>query len=237
MINVKKKGVWNARNLGVLKSNSDFILFCEDDIRINENWIRYHLKCLDYFKCDISTGVFQPNRIEVSPELKKFKIASQFSGANSMVRIKVFEKIGLFDLNFEGQRSGDGEFGLRAFIHDFYSISNPYSSCQDIKAPTGGLREMGSWDSFRPTNIFSPRPIPSVLYLSRKYYGKKLSLFMLLSTIPFSLTPYKRKNSSKAKVSSIIYFILGFPFVCTQVLLSWRESTRMLNKGSEIPML
>lgn len=81
-------------------------------------------------------------------------------------------------------RGGDGEFGLRAYLSGIKSISNPISFCEDVKAPVGGLRQMGSWDSFRPTNLLAPRPIPSVLYYTRKYFGNKAAFFNLLTGVP-----------------------------------------------------
>ena len=62
---------------------------------------------------------------------------------------------------------GDGEFGTRCYINGLFAVLNPLSPCTDVKASSGGLRQMGSWDSWRPLKFFSARPIPSVLYYSR----------------------------------------------------------------------
>ena len=54
----KEKAVWRARNKGVLKSKSNYLLFLDDDSIINPNWILEHLKYLHFFNADISAGVF-----------------------------------------------------------------------------------------------------------------------------------------------------------------------------------
>ena len=129
---------------------------------------------------------------------------------------------------------GDGEFGLRAYLAGFKSISNPYAYCLDVKAATGGLREMGSWDAMRPKKWFSPRPIPSVLYLYRKYWGNKMAIFALLQSVPLSLTPYHMKGTNKGYLQSLFILIVFFPFILLQVIISWSRANTKLKKGNLI---
>ena len=89
---------------------------------------------------------------------------------------------------------GDGEFGLRAHRAGILSISNPEAKRIHLKVAQGGLRQMGSWDALRPTNIFKPRPIPSVLYLANLHFEKSIALRYLLTSVPFSLSPYSWKR-------------------------------------------
>ena len=70
-------------------------------------------------------------------------------------------------------RMGDGEFGYRAYINGFKNISNPKAPRIHLKVSSGGLREMGSWDGFRPTKWFAPKPVPSVLYFFSKYFPRE----------------------------------------------------------------
>ena len=85
-----------------------------------------------------------------------FRIADQLDTGNVLIKKHVFKKCGLFDRQFEKQRMGDGEFGLRSYKKGFISISNPVSKRVHLKVKTGGLRQLGSWDAFRPTNILGP---------------------------------------------------------------------------------
>lgn len=237
VIHQPQKGLWQARNRAIRQGKGHFIAFTEDDVRIAPNWLSEHLKCIDFFHADISTGVFFPQGSAVPESRRFFRIADQFSTNNSMVRKTVFQKTGLFDLQFEGQRMGDGEFGIRAHIAGFRSISNPLAYCEDVKAPVGGLRQMGSWDAFRPRNFFAPRPIPSVLYLARKYFGNKAAVLAIIRDVPPAIFPYRFKRSRKHKLAAIPLSVLLFPLILIAVLRSWRKASQMLKEGARIPVL
>jgi glycosyltransferase involved in cell wall biosynthesis len=226
--------LWLARNTAIEKSAGSIIALSEDDVRIGPDWIENHLRCLDFFKADISAGVFYPEGSSIPKERSFFCIASQFATGNAMLYKDVFKKIGLFDRQFEKQRMGDGEFGLRAYLNGLKSISNPFASCIDVKAGTGGLRQMGSWDAFRPKKLFAPRPIPSVLYLFRKYYGKKRTFLAILKTVPQSIIPYRYKKNKKMLVVGLLISLFLFPFVVLQVFISWRLASKKLRDGALI---
>ncbi|MGB3342500.1 MAG: glycosyltransferase family A protein [Aequorivita sp.] len=236
-IHQKEPALWLARNTAVRQSLGSIIALSEDDVRIGSDWLENHLKCLDFFKADISAGVFYPEGSSIPEDRSFFAVASQFATGNAMLYKRVFKEIGLFDRQFEKQRMGDGEFGLRAYLNGFKSISNPFASCIDVKAGTGGLREMGSWDAFRPKNLFAPRPIPSVLYLFRKYYGRQRSLLAILKTVPQSIIPYKYKKNRKMLGLGVVISLFLFPFVVVQVGVSWRMATRKLKEGAMIGRL
>lgn len=236
-IQQEEAALWLARNTAIQKSSGKFIALSEDDVRINPDWIENHIKALDFFEADISAGVFYPLGSSIPKERSFFSISSQFATGNAMLYKDVFKESGLFDTQFEKQRMGDGEFGLRAYLRGFKSISNPYASCIDIKAGTGGLREMGSWDAFRPKNLLSPRPIPSVLYFYRKYFGFDRSILALLKSVPASIIPYRYKKNKKFLIVGVIFSIILFPFVLLQVIISWRLATKKLKEGERIAML
>src|SRR5690606_22329814 len=195
------------------------------------------LKCLDYFKAQVSAGVFYPEGQSIPKERSIFALASQFATGNAMLYKSVFEQVGLFDRQFEKQRMGDGEFGLRVYLEGIRSVSNPYASCIDVKAGTGGLREMGSWDAFRPSTFFAPRPIPSVLYYFRTYYGNQAARWALWRTIPISILPYQFKKNKPMLVLGVFLSMLLLPLVIFQVAKSWRLSSKKLKEGGLIERL
>ena len=129
---------------------------------------------------------------------------------------------------------GDAEFGVRSFLNNYKSINNPKAKRIHLKSNFGGLREMGSWDGMRPTNIFSPRPIPSILYLYRKYWGNKLAIFSLLKDIPLSLNSYKNKGKKKGYIISICILIIFFPIILIQIFRSWKIASSMILSGDKI---
>ncbi|WP_178988991.1 glycosyltransferase family 2 protein [Winogradskyella schleiferi] len=237
IINQKEKALWLARNTAIKASKGEWVALSEDDVRIKPDWIRMHLKCLDFYNAKISAGVFFPEGQQIPKSRSFFAIASQFATGNAMLQRTVFEKVGLFDRQFEKQRMGDGEFGMRLYLNGLKSISNPKAFCIDVKAGTGGLREMGSWDAFRPSNFFAPRPIPSVLYYFRKYYGNASARLALLRTVPISIFPYQFKKNKPLVLIGLFVTLLILPIVGFQVWKSWHLSSKKLKKGAIIEPL
>jgi len=237
IINQKEKALWLARNTAIKTSKGEWIALSEDDVRIAPDWIRMHLKCIDFFKAKVSAGVFYPEGQQIPKSRSFFAIASQFATGNAMLHKSVFKQIGLFDRQFEKQRMGDGEFGMRLYLEGLKSISNPLASCIDVKAGTGGLREMGSWDAFRPSKFFAPRPIPSVLYYFRQYFGNKAARLALLRTVPISIFPYQFKKNKPLLLIGCVVSLLILPIVGFQVWKSWNLSSKKLKEGALIEPL
>jgi|SRR5690554_1173858 len=231
----EERALWLARNNAVKSSRGEYVLLFDDDSRVEQDWISNHMKCLDFFESDISSGVsLSVIGAEIPESYSFFCYGSKLDTGNVLIKKQVFRKIGLFDRQFEKQRMGDGEFGLRSYLHGFKNISNPYARRVHLKVGSGGLREMGSWDAFRPKNILSPRPIPSVLYLLRKYFGRDRALLVLFKTIPPSVIPYKYKKNKKMLVVGVFISVFLFPFVLLQVGISWRLASVKLKEGAKI---
>lgn len=231
---LSQKGLWNARNKAIAEANGSYIALTEDDVRIPAEWLENHLKALDFFKMDISSGVFFPSGSEIPIYRKHFQVAEQFATGNVVLPRRIFVEMGSFDMQFEKQRMGDGEYGLRCVRKGYSIISNPISWCEDVKAPAGGLREMGSWDSFRPKSLLSPRPIPSVVYLFRKYYGTRRALFAIIMGVLPSLIPYKYKRNKALLPIGLLLTVVLMPLVIYQVSKSWNLGSKMLKVGAKI---
>jgi GT2 family glycosyltransferase len=132
---------------------------------------------------------------------------------------------------------GDGEYGLRAYLAGYKNISNPRAKRIHLKVSSGGLRQMGSWDGWRPKKWNAPRPVPSVLYLSRKYFGSKMALLMILPAVAPSLIPYKFKRNKLLKFTSLLLVPFLFPLLIYQVSKSWKLATEKLKQGGLIEFL
>ncbi|OAD91203.1 glycosyl transferase family 2 [Aequorivita soesokkakensis] len=235
LIHQTERALWLARNRAIETSKGEYLLLFDDDSRVEPNWISNHLKCLDFFKADISSGVsISKVGAEVPAHYSFFRISSQLDTGNVLLKKQIFREIGLFDRQFEKQRMGDGEFGLRSFLNNYKNISNPFAGRIHLKVGSGGLREMGSWDAFRPKKLFAPRPIPSVLYLYRKYFGKKRAFLAILRSVPQSIIPYRYKKNKKMLVLGLLISLFLFPFVVLQVFISWRLATKKLREGAMI---
>ena len=235
LIKQEEKALWLARNRCIKQAKGEYILLFDDDSRVEPNWIKNHLKCLEYFNVKISAGV--TNTLVGHGLGKKegyFHLSDVFDTGNSMVHIEVFKQVGLFDRQFEKMRMGDGEFGLRAILGGFLIVSNPRALRVHLKVETGGLRQMGSWDALRPKSLFAPRPVPSALYLTRKYFGDSTAIYYLIQNIPFSFIPYKFKKSKYLKVGFLVIVPLFTPLILVVVYKSWVKSNLMLVEGDKI---
>lgn len=225
-----EKALWLARNSAIEKSRGDIIALTEDDVRFESTWLENHLRCLEYFNTDISSGIFFPEGASMPVDRSFFKYAAQLATGNVVLYKYIFEECGLFDRNFEKQRMGDGEYGLRAYLSGFKSISNPKAYCEDVKAPVGGLRQMGSWDAFRPKSFWAPRPIPSVLYFFRSYFGNLAVFTSVVSNLPPSIIPYRFKRVRWLRPLSIPLVLLLTPFILVQFMRSWSRSSQMMKE-------
>jgi glycosyltransferase involved in cell wall biosynthesis len=232
LIQQEEKALWLARNSAIETSKGEYILLFDDDSRVESDWITNHLRCLDFFNVQISAGV---THTLVGGGLGKkdayFHLSDVFDTGNAMVQRSVFEKVGLFDRQFEKQRMGDSEFGLRSLLGGFNIISNPYSKRIHLKVETGGLRQMGSWDALRPKSLFAPRPVPSVLYLIRKYHGNQEAVYYLIKNIPQSYMPYRLKNNRFSRSVYIFLFPIFLPIAIVAVLKSWKLSCKKIEIG------
>jgi glycosyltransferase involved in cell wall biosynthesis len=235
LVRQTERALWLARNHAIEISKGEYMLLFDDDSRVAPNWISNHLKCLDFFNAEISSGVsLSAVGAEVPKNYAYFRISDQIDTGNVLLKKQVFRDIGLFDRQFEKQRMGDGEFGLRAYLNGYKNISNPYADRIHLKVGSGGLREMGSWDAFRPKKLFAPRPIPSVLYLYRKYFGRKRALLAIYRSVPQSIIPYRYKKNKKMLVLGMLISLFLFPFVVLQVFISWRLASKKLREGALI---
>jgi glycosyltransferase involved in cell wall biosynthesis len=238
VIQQPEKALWLARNIGIKQSKGDFLLFYDDDSRIEPDWIQQHIKTLDFFGADISSGVsISVVGAAVPFSYSFFKWSDQIDTGNFLIRKNVFNTTGLFDRQFERQRMGDGEFGLRCYLYGFKNISNPFAKRIHLKVSEGGLRQLGSWDGFRPKKILSPRPIPSVNYFIRKYFGTPNAICNLIINVPPSLMPYKFKRNKLALAFGSLVFLILMPILMVPVIKSWRRSSLMLEEKSKIEFI
>lgn len=230
--------LWTARNNAVRATKADYLLFFDDDSRVDSNWITEHLKCIDYFKAQISAGVsLSVVGAKIPENYKFFRWADQFDSGNALLVRDVFKKVGMFDLNFNKQSMGDGEFGIRSYINGIKCISNPHAKRIHLKVPAGGLREIGHWDGFRPKKLFAPKPIPSVVYMLKKYYPKSLSGKAIMLGVMLSNVGFKNKRKNSMLLLSLFLAILKSPLLLIQYYKSSKRANAMLKGGHKIETL
>lgn len=227
-----ERALWKARNEAIQSSNAEWILLYDDDSRVETDWIENHIKTIDYFKADISSGVsLSVVGDKIPKHYQYFRWSDQLDTGNVLLKKSIFKNIGYFDLLFEKERMGDGEFGLRSYLNGYKNISNPLAHRIHLKVNAGGLREMGSWDGWRPKKVLGPRPVPSVLYLSRKYFGDRLTILYLFKTLLPSYVPYRWKSNKLLILLSLILLPFFLILMLFQVFKSWELSNKKLRNS------
>ncbi len=96
---------------------------------------------------------------------------------------------------------------------------------------------MGSWDGFRPKKWFAPKPVPSVIYLYKKYLPNALYLNATFIGIMLSNVPYKYKRSNKMLMLSMLLTIIKSPVLYIQFYRSKKIAEGMLRSKQSVQVL
>lgn len=227
----ENKALWRARNECIRRSNGDYLLFFDDDSRVESNWIEEHLKVVSPRR--ISAGITD-TLVGGGKGIKSgiYHLSDSLDTGNVMIARSVFKVTDFFDEKFEKLRMGDGEYGLRSLLNGFEIISNPYAGRVHLKGESGGLRQMAAWDAIHSIGLFKPRPIPSSLYLAKKHFNKETAMIYGLSQLPKAMIPYRLKGASfSKKVLFLFLAVILFPVLIVTFMISMKKSSEMLNSA------
>jgi glycosyltransferase involved in cell wall biosynthesis len=236
----EERGQWVSRNAAVAASRGEWIAFIDDDSEIGPDFIEHHLEGLARYRADLSTGASLAVVGAPVPEnYAFFRVADQWDSGNGMCHRKLFEEFGLFDQQFDRQRRGDAEFGLRVQVGGGLVIHNPHAVRVHLKAAEGGLRTFGSWDGFRHRDRTSPLPLPSVVYYARRYHTRRQLREDLLIGLTQAIVPYelKRRASPRQWAKFVLGELVHVPSSVRRIRRSLAIADEMVAAGPKIPRL
>jgi glycosyltransferase involved in cell wall biosynthesis len=175
---LKQPGQCTSRNLGLMNSSGEYILFLDDDDEIEPDLIEAHLSCLAQHRADASSGVTrETDGTELPEDFKIFRTSDVFPTNNTMVRREVLRTSGLFDLAYDCGARADGDLGMRVHLAGSVMVLNPSIVVLHHHASSGGLR---SHKARKVTYFSSQRslvqrhlPSPTELYLGLRYFSPK----------------------------------------------------------------
>lgn len=181
-------GPCRARNLALEHCRGDILLFIDDDVRVEPDYVQTICNPILAGEslvvvgamCD-KDGVY-PNKIyprwkkgyknwllalTANPDYPGRCPTLSFTTACAAIHRSVYEKIGGFDPFFDPDGAGeDREYGLRIFHSGHSILFNGEAKVSHLGAPSGGRRSMVRED-------LSPLEKNSV-YIVAKYFGEKV---------------------------------------------------------------
>jgi GT2 family glycosyltransferase len=180
--NCNRSGLTFARNFGASQARAETLIFCDDDVILNENWARAHIASYNDQDLAAVAGQVLHSGEQPSDERGTFRYRheitgfKQLYGANFSIRKSAYNAVG----------GSDENLGVHAYTEDvilakkldergFRIKYNPAASLIHLQAPRGGCR-IG--DQTQPTKeweksysklywLFLSRPKTLAEYCSR----------------------------------------------------------------------
>lgn len=204
------KGSCRARNEAIDLCIGDYIVFGDDDIRIQPNFIENHIKLLQTYNAGACNGldIRADNQQQDLEDLQKklaaidskrwyVGVTQSFSNANSCVRREYVKQLVGNDINYDGGYGEDSDFGISLTKMGVSVLHNPFSANLHLKPPVGGYRFWGTqakimgkkrkaqpWELDTPVKRIRPVPSPTIMYQIHKQFT------------PQQLVEYKHKYFS-----------------------------------------
>jgi len=190
------KGSCRARNEAIDLCTGDYIVFGDDDIRVETDFIENHIRLLQTYGAGACNGLdIQADHQKQTLDDLKVKLdnypferwyvgASQsFSNANSCVKREFVTQVVGNDINYDGGYGEDSDFGITLTKIGVPVLYNPFSTNLHLKPPVGGYRFWGSqakimgkkrktqpWELDTPVKNIRPVPSPTIMYQIHKQF-------------------------------------------------------------------
>ena len=183
----KGTGPCRARNLGLAQCKGEFLVFLDDDIRIDPDFlqtlcspiIKGNAKVVVGSMCNPDGKYLNSERtlwkketsnwllaLTANPDFNGSCQALSFTTCCAAIHREVYEMIGRFDPFFDPDGAGeDREYGLRIFHAGYSILYEGKASVRHLGAPSGGRRKNST--GFKYLNILDANSV----YIVAKYFG------------------------------------------------------------------
>jgi GT2 family glycosyltransferase len=237
---VEQSGICVSRNECLLRVTGDYVLFLDDDSRVDDRNLELHLRLLIAYGADVSVG---PAYTRQRPELhaQQQEIACTFMDCGTtLCRRSILQEIGGFDMQFNQHLAGeDGELGVRMVRAGALMLNNPYAKRFHYLAPVGGARSSGNnvhrWRRWS----FLPRPTQSIYYMARRHFEKAAARDAVFQN--WILVGWRRADGQPKSFGwtarTLMAELAGVPLSLIRLARSVSFSREMLKEGPQIPSL
>lgn len=167
---IKRTGACNARNLAISLVKSEWVFFCDDDIRFNQDLIENALNIGVTLKLNVLVASCQfMNEIQKS-EFNHIHQTGIYSSGASFVKSEALGDIN-YRLALEHGYGEDFDFGMQLRKRGHDVIFCPTLKVNHLKAPIGGFRKPHTfmWDNEK----IQPKPSPTVMFTILEYKTKQ----------------------------------------------------------------
>lgn len=243
------KGSCRARNEALNLCTGDYIIFADDDIRIQKDFVENHIKLLQTYNADACNGLdimaehvnqdltdLEKRLQQIENKRWKVGVSNMFSNANSCVRKEMIEKVIGNDINFDGGYGEDADFGLSIIKKGGVLLYNPFSPNLHLKPSSGGYRWWGTeakkkgkkrkkqpWELDNPVKNIRPVPSPTITYGVLKHFTKE------------QVKEWRKKHFFiylfKQNVKTLPLRLLKLPYKQIQFSKSLQYAKALLNLG------
>lgn len=215
-------GQSTARNYAVKQATCEWILFFDDDSETWVDMIQEHRYLLEHSRADVSTGIsLAPwkDKSFIPDFINFYHIASVLDTGNCMMRKRLVEEVGWFDLAFDKGSGADDNLGKRLYLRGAKIVFNPKAIRTHHKAPMGGLRTHGAWWKNKGT-YFGPFPLPTESYDFLSFYPPEFYIRLCLYRL---VTSYRRSGIAMNMINTILFPV--------KVMVSYRRAKTLLTIG------
>lgn len=232
-----QSGQCGSRNLGLLQSSGDYILFIDDDVEVKPDLLEQHIRCMEYFKADVSCGVC--DEVDAGPipyDYTFIRHSDVFPTNNGMVKRSALQKSGLFDMAFDHGQRADGDIGARVYKTGARLILNPEIRVLHHRAPRGGLRKHNvrkvTYSSSRKYITHFRMPHVTELYLNKRHFSvQEQKEYILLSLLGM----FSIRGNAIRKALKFCYALIMMPFVIREIRKRNMAADDMFKKYPQIP--
>lgn len=197
---IHQTGACNARNLALKEVRSNWVLFADDDIRIEPRLLENSFNELNRLGVNcLNLNSLQPGEKTVFSKIKQW---GAFGSANALVRSD-FALQCKFSKFLEFGFGEDIDYGMQLRNLGCDIIYHPDLKFIHLKADTGGFRAPGinEWKD----QELEPKPSPTMMFLIKQYYsrqmvkGFKISLFIKYYRNQKIINPFRYFRSMKER--------------------------------------